>query len=288
MEMKTVLEDYDKNPDEEIPLLVEAAKQKLEKIDSEVKGKKKPIIIELAKSFGGKIKDEDISKEIVHHLSDQVSERFIRECLPEKYKQKYRVKNAKKQKQKKDIKIDEKLAVPPTPLNPEIRIEEENEEENKGEKKQMMLVSANGNISIQNDGNSESDSSLESQLENNSFKASVYRQQLQSLQEEKKEDEEELSNYKELQSENLALNEDDDKPSQLVIAENKEVSEDKNDIATDNDNLDFEFSMQFGKIREYMKPLYSKLGDTGPVWFQGTINKKTAKVVYSNLGRKVK
>ena len=74
------------------------------------------------KALREEVTTDTISVEIVNQLRGQISERFIRECLHEKYKQKVRVDNARKQKQgpKKDKEID-KLAVLP-PLNPMKRL----------------------------------------------------------------------------------------------------------------------------------------------------------------------
>jgi len=264
----------------QINILFKDARDNLEKIESEAKGKKKPITIELAKSFEGRIKDEDICKEIIHQLSNRVSERFIRECLPEKYKQNGPSDNAKKQKKKNVTEEGEKLAVL-HPLNPYI-----SKEQDKDEKKQLMLVNADGTTSIQNDAGN--DSGSEDLITSNSFKEFAYPPTYspQPFQEERTEEEENL-NCKEPLPENLDLNEDD-KPNQVTGAQNNKSPKNRNDIDINNGDLDFEFSIQFGKIREHMKPLYSRSGNTGPVWFHGTINKKTAKVVYSNFGRLVK
>jgi hypothetical protein len=62
-----------------------------------------------------KIRTDTICVEIVNQLRGQVSDRFIRECLDEKYKQKVRVENARKQQSKKDKETDKLAAV--TPLN---------------------------------------------------------------------------------------------------------------------------------------------------------------------------
>ena len=87
--------------DAEISPLFDNAREKLDKTDKLAKETKKQIIIDLAKNLEGKIPTDTISMEIVNQLRGQVSERFIHECLDEKYKQKVRVDNARKQKQQK-------------------------------------------------------------------------------------------------------------------------------------------------------------------------------------------
>ncbi len=296
MEAKTVLEDYDKDPDEEISSLVEDAKHKLEEVNSETKGKieeidakakvkKKDIIIELAKSLEGKIRDKEICKEIIHHLPE-VSERFIRECLPEKYKQKHRVKNAKKQKQNKAIKEDEKLAaiIPrKIPLNSEI------EEEEEDKKKQVMLVNVDGSTSIQNDDDdSELESESENQVTGNPFKVPDYHQQ-QSFKQEKNDHKElkENSNFKGAlsSSENQNTKDDQNLDQPIYNNENRSTTENKNNISSNINIKNFEFSMKVRTIREYIMYRFSTLGDNGSIWFSGKLDVKTGKVVFSNLGR---
>ncbi len=257
-------------------LLVENAKHELEKVDSEAKGKKKQIIIELAKSMEGKVREEDISKEIIHHLHDQpIPDIFIRECFPEKYKQKYRVKIAKKQKkQRKEHKVIDKLEVLPS-LNQEVK-----EIEDKDEKKKVMLVNVDGSTSIQNGEDSES------YVSGNPIETSAYPQQYSKKSFQKKKNDEEIkeySDYKEPLSENLELKEDE-KPSQMIVSENKD-SDDDNNMVSKSDNVNFEFSIPFGKIHDRLIPLKSKLLETAPIWFHGIVNKKTGKVVHSDFGR---
>ena len=299
MEAAKTLEDYYKNPEEDTSLIIEDVRRKLKEIDSQTKGehkeieskakgKKKVIINKFAKDLEGKVKDEDICKEIIHHLSE-VSERFIRACLPEKYKQKHRVLNAKKQKKKKVIKEEEKLAaiIMKTPLN------SEKEEEEKDKKKQVMLVNVDGSISIKNDADGDPDS--ESQVTDNSFESSINRpspwyqqeEQQQPLQEQNYEDKE-MEEYSKSNESSLLkdhnLN-DNEELEHAYIKENEEISENRINTTTDNDVVNVEFSMSFNKIRKYMSPLFPKIGDNGSIWFHIKVNKKTFRVIHSNFGR---
>ena len=97
--------------DKEISLLFNDARDKLDGIDKEAKKEKKQVIIQLAKDLDGKILTDTISIEIVNQLRGKVSERFIHNCLDEKYKQKSQVENARKQKKKKEEVDVENLAV---------------------------------------------------------------------------------------------------------------------------------------------------------------------------------
>ncbi|MBV9176507.1 MAG: hypothetical protein JO297_05670 [Nitrososphaeraceae archaeon] len=112
-------ESENNNTDAEISLLFNDAITKLDKIDAEAKQEKKQIIIQLAKDLERKIRTDTISIEIVNQLRGRVSERFIHNCLEEKYKQKRQVENARKQKKKEQETAGvENLAVIP-PLNQE-------------------------------------------------------------------------------------------------------------------------------------------------------------------------
>ena len=93
----------------EISLFFEDAKAKLDKIDAQKQKEKKQIITQLAKDLEGKIATDTISIEIVVQLRGKVSERFIHNCLEEKYKQKRRVENARKQKKQESVE-EENLA----------------------------------------------------------------------------------------------------------------------------------------------------------------------------------
>ena len=86
--------------EEEISLLFEDARIKLDKTDEQAKKEKKNIVKDLAKDLEGKIPIDTICIEIVNQLRGRVSERFIRECLEDRYKQEYRAENAKKQKKR--------------------------------------------------------------------------------------------------------------------------------------------------------------------------------------------
>jgi hypothetical protein len=136
---------YEESYDETISSLFQDAVVKLDKVDTQAKESKKQIIIDLAKNLEGKIPTDTISIEIINQLRGQVSERFIRECLDEKYKQKVRVENARKQKyqirQEEEDKASGKLAAV-TPLNQEVE-----EDENK----KVIIIDTDGRISLQDD-----------------------------------------------------------------------------------------------------------------------------------------
>jgi hypothetical protein len=260
--------------DKKISLLCEDARDKLCNIDSNARVKKKQIIIDLAKDLEDKIPTGTISTEIVTQLRGQISERFIHECLPEKYKQKSRVEHARKQK--KNQAIDKLAAV--TPLNP---IEEKEKEE---KNKQAILVDVDGRASIQDNENRELTKDPENVSINKSLKISAYQQQQQSTQDQEIEEE----SFQEIYQENHNLNEDE-KTNQIstTTSEDEKTSENKDSIDINNNKniITFEFSMPFGKIRRYVTPLYEMLGEHGLIWFHGRIDKRTTKVIYSNFGR---
>jgi len=90
--------------EEELSAVFEEAKSKLDSIDIRGKNEKKQVIVQLAKDLEGKVPTYTISIEIVNQLRGRVSERFIHECLDDKYKQKYRAENAKKRRNKEEEK----------------------------------------------------------------------------------------------------------------------------------------------------------------------------------------
>jgi hypothetical protein len=85
--------------EDEISQLFKNAIIKIDEIDKQAKKEKKSIVKDLARDLEGKIRQETICIEIVNQLCGRVSERFIRECLEDKYKQQSRANNAKKQKE---------------------------------------------------------------------------------------------------------------------------------------------------------------------------------------------
>jgi hypothetical protein len=93
-----VAEQQKQKIEKELYTVFEEAKSKLDNIDRQAKNEKKLVIVQLAKDLEGKVPTDTISIEIVNQLHGKVSERFIHECLDNKYKQKYRAENAKKRK----------------------------------------------------------------------------------------------------------------------------------------------------------------------------------------------
>jgi hypothetical protein len=278
---------YEESYDETISSLFQDAVVKLDKVDTQAKESKKQIIIDLAKNLEGKIPTDTISIEIINQLRGQVSERFIRECLDEKYKQKVRVENARKQKyqirQEEEDKAGGKLAAV-TPLNQEVE-----EDENK----KVIIIDTDGRISLQDDeeqeeGRQASTTTTDSfTITGKPFVATSYQQQQQ-----EQEIKEQTNNGLEERSciglcdENQV--ESPEKSSQLIttaeddmLVEEISASTNENDI----DILPFEFSMIYRELRNHLAPLHTKIGDHGKVWFSGKINKNTGVVVSSNLGR---
>jgi hypothetical protein len=275
---------YEESYDETISSLFRDAVVKLDKVDAQAKESKKHIIVDLAKNLEGKIPTDTISIEIINQLRGQVSERFIRECLDEKYKQKVRVENARKQKyhrrQEEEDKASGKLAAV-TPLNQEVEEEEEN--------KKVIILDTDGRISLQDDEEQPSTTTTDSfTITGKPFVATSYQQQQQEqeIKEQTNNGLEESSSCIGLCDENQV--ESPEKSSQLIttaedymLVEEISASTNENDI----DILPFEFYMIYRELRNHLTPLYTKIGDGGKVWFSGKINKNTGVVVSSNLGR---
>jgi tetrahydromethanopterin S-methyltransferase subunit A len=90
--------------DEEIENIFRRAISQLDEIDANANKEKRTVVKELAIELEGQIPLDTISIEIVTQLRGIVSERFIRECLDNKYKQGYRTVNANRQKEKRQKK----------------------------------------------------------------------------------------------------------------------------------------------------------------------------------------
>jgi hypothetical protein len=282
------LKDVEKDYDEEISLIFKDAKEKLNKIDKDATKQKKQIVTDLAKSLEGKIPTDTISIEIINQLRGQVSERFVRECLDEKYKQKIRVDNARKQKQhqqEEEHKNVDKLAAV-TPLNEEVE-----EDKNKA----LVILGVDGRTSFRKDEN-EPTTTDASTIRDNIVNETSYQLQQEQEQEQEQELKEEVnpdlmesSAYKEMYDENYEQ-EAPEKSSQFISADNiPSTSESSyiydNDIDTFNDILPFEFFVYYTELQKFMASIFRSKGDNRKVWFNGKINKKTGVVVSSNLGR---
>ncbi len=320
MEAKTTLEDYNKNPEEDTSSIIEDARRKLEEvnseekekhekikseskgkhkdIESESKGKKKKIILDSASALEGRYREDTIAMVLVQGLKGVASERFIHQCLPEKYKQKHRVLNAKKQKKKKAAKEEEKLAtiIPmKTPLNSQIEGEKKEDK-----KKQVVLVNADGSTSIQNDdgesdseSESDSDSDSESPVTGNPFKVPDYHQQ-QSFQQEKN-DYEEIRGYPDYEESSLEKSNtdgDDELHKEVVTSavdaaaeEDKMISTINNDKDRENNILRIEYSIYYKELQGHMALEYKKSGVSGKIYFNCKINKDTGRVLSFNIGR---
>jgi hypothetical protein len=282
---------YEESYDETISSLFQDAVVKLDKVDAQAKESKKQIIIDLAKSLEGKIPTDTICIEIINQLRGQVSERFIRECLDEKYKQKVRVENARKQKyqtrQEEEDKASGKLAAV-TPLNQEVEEDEEN--------KKVIILDTDGRISLQDEEEQEEEEGQPYTTTTDSFTitgkpfvATSYQQQQQ-----EQEIKEQTNNGLEESSSCIGLCDENqvyspEKSSQLITtAEDGMLVEEISSASTNENDMDilpFEFSMIYRELRNHLAPLHTKIGDGGKVWFSGKINKKTGEVVSSNLGR---
>jgi hypothetical protein len=119
--IETQAEPHKQEIEDELYAVFEEAKSKLDNIDIRAKNEKKQVIIQLAKDLEGKVPTDTISIEIVNQPRGRVSERFIHECLDDKYKQKYRVENAKKRKNKEEEKGNEQNLAAVALLNRETK-----------------------------------------------------------------------------------------------------------------------------------------------------------------------
>jgi hypothetical protein len=265
---------YEEPLDAAISSLFDDARKKLGQVNEQAKETKKHIIIDLAKNLEGKIPTDTISIKIVNQLRDQVSERFIHECLDEKYKQKSRVENARKQKKRpKEPKVINKLAAL-SPLNQEVEEAD----------KKVIILDANGRIIIQEDENGKPSTSTSittntPAMTSKTFTFDLYQQSFQEQEQEIKKDidsqEKECIIGKDLSFENGQLKKVIEKLNQSIQSENMVSSTTliKNNQDIIDNILSCEFFMLFKKIRKYMTPQYSRVGDAGKIWFNVKIDR---------------
>ena len=268
----------EENCDTEISKLFQNARDVLKKLDKNVNQQKKQIVVELAKNLEKRIQLDTICMEIVTQLRGQVSERFVRQCLDEKYKQKSHIENAKRQKKQnyleneKDI---DKLAAA-TPLNQEY------------ENDKIILVEANGQAIVQMDGDnndklfSDMDDydSTKDNTELVSSKLSHQKEQEQRLG--MKNDHlrlNECPSCKELQLQNLELKEALRKLNQFTFADKMKSNNNKNAMISNN-ILDFEFRKPYDKLSKYVDS-FLQSGPCVDVWFSGKIDTGPGMVISS-------
>jgi hypothetical protein len=277
--VKTVLEKFEEKDAETSFLFVDAI-EKLDKIDVQTKDSKKQIgvraneskkqiVRDLAKNLEGKIPTDTICMEITNHLSGRVSDRFVRECLDERYKDKVYSDNAKKQHPKKNKAIDKLAAV--TPLNPAV-----------GEEK--GIVDVDDSVSIEE--KDKPPTTIDFSVMTDKTIVPVSYPQEHKLNEKTDHSLEEYSSCQEPVDENreVAL----EKVSQVTIANKMVTSEEPantHDNEMDKGILHFEFPIYYKKLQNQMALLSRKSGRDGKVWFNGKIEIETGKVISKNFGR---
>jgi len=275
------LAEFKNYQDDEINSLFDDARKEIAKLDENAKELKKDIVKNLAKKLEGRIPTDTISIEIVNQLRGSVSERFVRECLPEKYKQKHKIENAKKQKKQKQEENNNLAAV--TPLD----------------NKEVIIVDTDGRSSsfLQRDDEDSSKTETDDSIDNKTFTRSSSSSQQQLEQEHQTEyHDSNIDNkskdpyYNEIKNQDLKQDDTPDKASPITGISNKEtVTEEaityKPSYDNDIDTLSFEFSCSFKELRNYSAPLHSKIGDNGRIWFSGRIHKNTGKVISHHFGR---
>jgi hypothetical protein len=254
----------------EVVKLFESAIGKLDNMEKQANDQKKQIVVNLAKVLEDKIPIDTICMKIVDHLHGRVSPRFIRECLDDKYKQKVRVENARKQKLQEDVKL---AAVPPL-----------NEEENK----EIMMVNVDGRTRIlHNEEDVEPPTDTSDSTGNTINPILDQSEQEQKLNKQDVPEFIEGSEFGDLLLENPDQIEDVENLSHLVDS-GKIVStayENKHNINTTSEVLNFEFSVYYRDLQKYMASLFQKSGDNGNVWLNGKIDRKTGVVISLNFGR---
>jgi hypothetical protein len=265
--------------DEEISYLFENARSKLDKIDAHTQKEKKQIVKDLAKDLEGKIPTDTICIEIVNQLRGRISERFIRECLEEKYKQRSRVENARRQKLQEQQDNENLAALPPL---------------NKKFKNKEIILDVDGR-SVQDANQTASSVTDTSTIDRTFAKAS---NQQQELEKQVNHNLKECSSCKALCSENLELKEALEKASPLITAD-KVISASSlstfppaasttcdNHLDAADDTLEVEFPLLFRDVGEYVASLSTEIDDgTSKVWFSCKIDKKSGHIISAKTGR---
>ena len=268
--------DVKPHHDQEIDSIFKVARMKLDTIDQEEKDqhdgikeqtskKKKDVVVDLAKDLEGKIPIDTISSTIVNRLDGLVSERFIHECLDEKYKQKHKVKNAKKQK-KKQVENNNLAAV--TPLK-QTEEELEDQKEEKQESKEIVVVGADGRAYVQRENDNEPTITSENlpALKGKSFSQSIYQSQ--------KEREQPLETPSQFE-----ISSEDKMESKEMGTSSESLSDSSRDI------LPFEFRLSRRYVRDSLDSVKPNTDDDD-VCFNGTIDLQTGEVISAIIGRHI-
>jgi hypothetical protein len=280
------LTEFKERQEQEINYLFDDARKELAKVDENAKELKKDIVKKLAKKLEGKIPTDTICIEIVTQLKgptpEKVSERFIRECLDEKYKQKHKVENAKKKKKQKQEENNNLAAETPLDNNEVITVDADSRTsffQRDEDDKSSKTATDDDQPDLINDKTFTQSPYISHLEQDNSIK-----ERADHLDNEIKDQSSDDSDYQNLEQDEVI-----DKPYQVTTNNENRLKifpEDKS-ISTFNISagiLPFEFSWSFKEVRNYLTPLYRTTGDSGRIWFSGRINKNTGEVI-SHFGR---
>lgn len=241
----------------------------------------------MAKDLEGKIPLDTISIEIVNQMRGRASERFIHECLDEKYKQQHRVENAKKQRRRQER--DENLAAL-APLN---------QQEQQAKNKEIIVNDVNGrSIEEEKEENSKLSPTIGNAFTDISSIDTEAAPQSPGLKDQSNLDLKDCPSCKELYFENCELKEALEKTSQLITADKVSVADSLSALPpaesvpyslihkdTGCDILEFEFHLLKGELLEHMGELYPWIDDGDcKVWFSGKIDKKSGHVISAKTG----
>lgn len=253
--------------DKELTKLFQEARDVLEKLDANIKREKKQIVVQLAKSLEGLIQIDTICIEIVTQLRGQVSERFIRECLDERYKQKIRIQNARKQKRKNQLNDKEDFELAElTPLSYE------------NDNSKISLIETNNPALLQRDGNNIQNacSVMNSAIaSSNTYRLSINSSNQGPTKEYSKY--EKCKRCNELLIDNFQLQEALKKTKLFTNAiDMKKSNEDK--------ILEFEICIPKDAIIKFIDSILDQ--DSGDnIWITGRFDVNTGRASYSNCGK---
>jgi hypothetical protein len=202
--------------------------------------------------------------------------------LGEEYKQKHRGANARKQKRQ----LDE-----PDPIGDLAKVTTLNQE---AEKKKAIMLGVDGQAMLQEEEDEQDDEGEGDEPSTITMGSSTTEHgSLTHPQEQQQEEPEDTFDYdydylnNKPNLENIEPEDDLEEPSQSTGHEGTDDISHHNDKkgASEDDILDFEFSIVFGDIQKYMSLLHGRFDNDGKVWLSGLIDRNTGEVVHAGLGR---
>jgi hypothetical protein len=94
-----------------------------------------------------------------------------------------------------------------------------------------------------------------------------------------------IDNLGRIVTDNESLHPESSNNFNSIDRKNKENLEKSSDKSLNGQLLDFEFSLKFKDLRQYMTTIFNRIGDNGDVWFHGKVDKNSGHIAEVNIGR---